>query len=75
MLIIVVLNYKTYLSVISVLNTVGSVRLSGRFVLIEENLAVTFDQIIELVEKDQFQEAERVARDFNTDNVAYHSDE
>lgn len=69
------LNYKTYLSVISVLNTVGSVRLSGRFVLIEENLAVTFDQIIELVEKDQFQEAERVARDFNTDNVAYHSDE
>lgn len=57
------------------LNTVGYAHLSGRSALREERLETTFDRVVELMESDEFEEAERLASALSSSDFAYHCNE
>ncbi|OQD75639.1 hypothetical protein PENDEC_c006G00424 [Penicillium decumbens] len=62
-------------AILKVLNTVGYAHLSGKIVLREEKLENTFDKVVELLESDEFEEAEMLARALSPSDFAYSCEE
>ncbi|KAJ5792116.1 uncharacterized protein N7503_008094 [Penicillium pulvis] len=69
------LRSTTHPSILRVLNTVGYAHLSGKIALREEKLETTFDRVVELVEKGEIEEAERLASALSSNDFSYQCDE